>query len=98
MVLKRFIACGHYLRRRRSRVAKEKRGEGVMSKGLDGLQHIVVLVMENRSFDHMLGFAQSSQWGIDGLTGQSRSNKDSTGKEIATSNDANYAGDLTPDP
>lgn len=26
-----------------------------MSKGLDGLKHIVVLVMENRSFDHMVG-------------------------------------------
>lgn len=25
-----------------------------MSKGLDNLKHIVVLVMENRSFDHML--------------------------------------------
>ena len=26
-----------------------------MSKGLDDLKHIVVLMMENRSFDHMLG-------------------------------------------
>jgi hypothetical protein len=26
-----------------------------MSKGLDSLKHIVVLMMENRSFDHMLG-------------------------------------------
>ena len=26
-----------------------------MSKGLDNLKHIVVLMMENRSFDHMLG-------------------------------------------
>src|SRR5260221_14662968 len=69
-----------------------------MTAALQNLKHIVVLMMENRSFDHMLGFAQSSQWGIDGLTGQSRSNKDSTGKEIAASNDANYAGDLTPDP
>jgi len=26
-----------------------------MSEGLDNLKHIVVLMMENRSFDHMLG-------------------------------------------
>ena len=26
-----------------------------MSAGLDKLKHIVVLMMENRSFDHMLG-------------------------------------------
>jgi phospholipase C len=26
-----------------------------MSQGLDNLKHIVVLMMENRSFDHMLG-------------------------------------------
>jgi phospholipase C len=26
-----------------------------MSVGLDNLKHIVVLMMENRSFDHMLG-------------------------------------------
>ena len=26
-----------------------------MSVGLDGLKHIVVLMLENRSFDHMLG-------------------------------------------
>jgi phospholipase C len=27
-----------------------------MPLGLDKLKHIVVLMMENRSFDHMLGF------------------------------------------
>jgi phospholipase C len=26
-----------------------------MPRGLDNLKHIVVLMMENRSFDHMLG-------------------------------------------
>jgi len=70
-----------------------------MPTGLDNLRHIVVLMMENRSFDHVLGFAQSPTWAIDGLVGgQVRSNKDSTGKEVPVSNDANYAGDLTPDP
>jgi phospholipase C len=28
-----------------------------MPAGLDNLKHILVLMMENRSFDHMLGFA-----------------------------------------
>ena len=30
--------------------------ELVMPPGLDNLKHIVVLMMENRSFDHMLGY------------------------------------------
>jgi len=34
---------------------------------LDSLQHIVVLMREHRSFDHMLDFAQTPQWPIDGL-------------------------------
>ena len=68
-----------------------------MSSALDNLKHIVVLMMENRSFDHMLGFAQSPAWGIDGLAGN-ESNVDSAGGVAQVSSDANYAGDLTPDP
>jgi phospholipase C len=68
-----------------------------MSVGLDNLKHIVVLMMENRSFDHMLGFAQSPTWAIDGLKGDEK-NTDSIGGIAQVSNDANYAGDLTPDP
>ena len=65
--------------------------------GLDNLKHIVVLMMENRSFDHMLGFAASADWAIDGISG-SETNTDSVGGIAQVSNDANYAGDLTPDP
>jgi phospholipase C len=68
-----------------------------MSVGTDNLKHIVVLMMENRSFDHMLGFAQSPAWPIDGLAGN-ETNTDSAGGVVQVSNDANYAGDLTPDP
>ena len=68
-----------------------------MSAGLDNLRHIVVLMMENRSFDHMLGFAATPNWQIDGLTGQEK-NRDSTGEFSQVSNDARYAGDFTPDP
>src|SRR6266550_3385150 len=36
-----------------------KREAWFMSTGLDQLKHIVVLMMENRSFDHMLGLVKS---------------------------------------
>jgi phospholipase C len=65
--------------------------------GLDNLKHIVVLMMENRSFDHMLGFAQTQDWPIDGLTGN-ETNMDSAGGIAQVSSDAGFAGDFTPDP
>jgi hypothetical protein len=68
-----------------------------MSIGTDKLKHIVVLMMENRSFDHMLGFAQSDSWPIDGLS-EKKTNVDSAGGVAEVSKDAGYAGDLTPDP
>ena len=68
-----------------------------MSVGLDNLKHIVVLMMENRSFDHMLGFAATPTWPIDGLSGTEK-NRDSTGEFATVSNDASYSGDFTPDP
>src|SRR5262249_16906731 len=68
-----------------------------MPVGLDNLKHIVVLMMENRSFDHMLGFAATANWPIDGLTGN-EANRDSTGELAKVSNDARYSGDFTPDP
>lgn len=68
-----------------------------MSAGLDNLKHIVVLMMENRSFDHMLGFLQSSTYPIDGLSG-SESNLDDAGIAVNVSNDAAYVGDLAHDP
>ena len=37
-----------------------------MPTGLDKLQHIVVLMMENRSFDQMLGSLKAVNPGIDG--------------------------------
>jgi phospholipase C len=65
--------------------------------GLDNLKHIVVLMMENRSFDHMLGSAQSPEWPINGLSG-TETNVDSAGGVAQVSNDSGYAGDFTPDP
>ena len=49
-----------------------------MPLGLDKLKHIVVLMMENRSFDHMLGALKATDPRIDGLDG-TQFNPDTTG-------------------
>ena len=59
------------------------------------IEHLVVLMLENRSFDHMLGF--SGIPGIDGLTG-AEWNPDPNGEPVRVSNDAQYIGDLDTDP
>jgi phospholipase C len=68
-----------------------------MPPGIDSLKHIAVLMVENRSFDHMLGFAQTEDWQIDGLKG-TETNADSTGEIAQVTNDADYSGELTDDP
>lgn len=57
---------------------------------LSMIKHIVVLMLENRSFDHLLGWLQSDQYQIDGLDG-SQSNRDSTGKPVKVTDDANFS-------
>ena len=59
------------------------------------IEHLIVLMLENRSFDHMLGFAGIP--GVDGLTG-SESNPDTKGELVKVSTDARYVGSLEPDP
>jgi phospholipase C len=56
--------------------------------GLSAIEHIVVLMLENRSFDHMLGFLYTAQGNVSpagqpyaGLTG-SESNPDSSGQPV----------------
>ena len=61
------------------------------------IQHLVVLMLENRSFDHMFGFLKSNAYPIDGLDG-TETNPDSKGALVQVSRDANYAGDLSADP
>ena len=61
------------------------------------IEHLVVLMMENRSFDHALGFLKSASWPIDGLTG-TESNPDSTRVAVPVTPDARDAGDFFPDP
>jgi phospholipase C len=68
-----------------------------MPPGLDSLKHIVVLMMENRSFDHMLGSLQAVDARIDGITGD-LSNPDTTGALVKPQPSAEFQGQLHPDP
>lgn len=56
--------------------------------GLSSLEHVIVLMLENRSFDHMLGFLYADSANVapsgqpfDGLTG-TESNPDATGQPV----------------
>ncbi|PYT98416.1 MAG: phosphoesterase [Acidobacteria bacterium] len=64
---------------------------------LPTIEHLIVLMMENRSFDHMLGFLKAPGYDIEGLDG-SESNDDLTNEPVLVSRDAAPTGDLTPDP
>jgi phospholipase C len=68
-----------------------------MPPGLDNLKHIVVLMMENRSFDHMLGALKANDPRIDGLTGN-ESNLDTTGATVKVLPQAEFQSQLDPDP
>jgi phospholipase C len=68
-----------------------------MSQGLDNLKHIVVLMMENRSFDHMLGALKAQDPRINGLTG-SESNLDTTNEPVKVQPQAQFQSQLDPDP
>ncbi len=68
-----------------------------MPRGLDKLKHIVVLMMENRSFDHMLGGLNTFDPRIDGVT-ETSCNFDTTGKKILAEPIARFQGQLNPDP
>src|SRR5437667_7475576 len=68
-----------------------------MPAGLDQLKHIVVLMMENRSFDHMLGSLKAVDARIDGVTDQ-LSNPDTGGNSVKPQALADFQGQLNPDP
>ena len=63
---------------------------------LSKIKHIFVVMLENRSFDHMLGL--SGLAGIDGLLGQNYKNEDEVGEPVRPTPDAAYAGDYDNDP
>ena len=66
-----------------------------MPTGLDKLQHIVVLMMENRSFDHMLG-SLPGIGGIDEAPGYA--NPDANGNPVKPQPQAAFQAQLQPDP
>ena len=68
-----------------------------MPPGLDQLKHIVVLMMENRSFDHMLGDLATTNPKIDGIT-PALSNTDTAGTVVKPQPLAQFQGQLDPDP
>ncbi len=68
-----------------------------MSAGLDALKHIVVVMMENRSFDHMLGGLKDADPRINGLTGN-ESNLDTTNEPAKVLPQAEFQSQLDPDP
>ena len=65
--------------------------------GYQRLKHIVVLMMENRSFDHMLGALKGIDSRIDGLDG-TQFNLDTTGARAPVEPLAQFQGQLDPDP
>jgi phospholipase C len=68
-----------------------------MPTGLDNLDHIVVLMMENRSFDHMLGGLKKKNPKINGLAGD-ESNPDDNGTVVKVQPNATFQGQLDHDP
>src|SRR5580704_4556104 len=68
-----------------------------MPAGLDNLKHIVVLMMENRSFDHMLGALKAENPQINGLTGN-EANPDTTNEPVKVQPLSEFQGQLDPDP
>jgi phospholipase C len=62
----------------------------------DHLKHVVVVMMSDRSFDHMLGSLKAEDPRIDGLVGN-ESNPDTSGALVAVQALAEYQGQLNPD-
>ncbi|MGH9433892.1 MAG: alkaline phosphatase family protein, partial [Terriglobia bacterium] len=68
---------------------------------LDQIKNVVVLMLENRSFDHMLGYLRSATYPIEGLTGNEFNLEDPSNPasiQVNVNDQANYQGDLHIDP
>lgn len=63
------------------------------------IEHLVVLMLENRSFDHMLGFTRASGYNVNGLTGNESNPLDPNvpnSPPVKVSNDAEFVLSLDP--
>jgi len=67
---------------------------------LDKIETIVVLMLENGSFDHKLGFLKSAAYPIEGLDGTETVpvDPDPASPRVAVNDGANYRGDFHVDP
>jgi phospholipase C len=70
---------------------------GLMTEGLANLRHIVVLMMQGRSFDHMLGDLKAGDPRINGLTGH-ESNLDTNNEAARAQPRARFVDQLDPVP
>jgi phospholipase C len=63
------------------------------------IQHVVVLMLENRSFDHMLGYMKAEIPALDGVDGTQWNPEDASNPvaRVSVSNDAGYL-DFLADP
>ena len=50
--------------------------------GLESIDHVILLMLENRSFDHLLGYLYPRSGDFDGLGG-TESNRDPAGTEVS---------------
>ena len=64
----------------------------------DKIKHIVVLMLENRSFDHMLGFLKQESPALRGVVGGDFFNVSTGDVRIPVSDGAAYQGQLVADP
>ena len=72
-----------------------------MPNAMDQIKNVVVLMLENRSLDHMLGYLRSAIYPIEGLTGAEFNLEDPgnpASAQVNVNNRANYQGDLRIDP
>jgi phospholipase C len=61
-------------------------------------KHLVVLMLENRSFDHMLGYLKSAAYPIEGLDGDETNPSADGGPAVRVSPNARSINDFNPDP
>ena len=62
------------------------------------VEHLVVLMMENRSFDHMIGLLKDEIDDLRGVAAGDYSNPDTVGTDVPLTDDAKYQGQLKSDP
>lgn len=83
-----------------ARIGGETQPEAAVP-GLDHVNHIVVLMLENRSFDHLLGYLKAENPRIEGLDGIELNREDPSAVPaipVAVNDNAQYQGDLVVDP